>query len=334
VLGVQLIMPAQNLQSQAAFFSDEREQFFGNSLHFEMLGDRLTLPVISFALGGRINRQLSWGVGASMGMATSVTSPVFVPDAGDYSIVYLDNNLSVTSKLSPHLGVIYRPVPQVTVSVTVHAPFKVEVQGKNRIRVSDTDPVDQVFTFVNGYEPLTATVGGEWKLADDGQGLGIVGTFGWRQWSTYEDRHGEKPLDAWNDTFTAALGARWVADALTLHLDGQYTPSPVPAQDGRTNYVDNDRAGLAAGASLDTSFMGRRLRASLALQGQRLLAHHEQKRADAAHPIFDEFPDDSVNTALDPLPEAVGFQTNNPGYPGYASSGWLFGAGVSLETWF
>jgi hypothetical protein len=230
--------------------------------------------------------------------------------------------------------VVYRPAPNVTVAATVHAPFKVVVEGKNRIRVSDTDPVDQKFTFVNGYEPLTAALAAAWSLAEDGQGLGLVGTVGWKQWSSYQDRHGETPLDEWNDTFTAALGARWVADDLTIHLDGQYIPSPVPAQDGRTNYVDNDRVGAAAGATLDTELMGRRLRASLALQGQRLLARHVYKRADAAHPVYDEFPDDSVNTALQPLPEAVGFQTNNPGYPGYASSGWLFGAGVSLETWF
>jgi long-chain fatty acid transport protein len=108
----------------------------------------------------------------------------------------------------------------------------------------------------------------------------------------------------------------------------------VPAQDGRTNYVDYDRVGAAGGVTLDTSFMGKRLRASLALTGQRLLARHVEKSATAAHPVYDEFPDDSVNTSLQPLPEAVGFQTNNPGYPGYASSGWLFGAGLSLETWF
>ncbi len=334
VLGMQFLLPAGKIQSQSTYYSDEREQYFGNSLHFEMLGDRMTLSTITFAVGGRLTPQLSFGVGASMGIATSVTTPVFVPDGGDYSFVFLDNDLSVSSKLSPHAGLIYRPLTNLTLAATVHAPSKVEVIGKNRIHVADTDPVDQTFTFVSGYEPLTVGAGAEWMLRDDGQGLGFVASGTWRHWATYEDRHGEKPLDEWKDTFSAALGARWVSDAFTVHLDGQYTPSPVPAQEGQTNYVDNDRVGAAAGISSDATFLGKRLRASLSLQGQRLLARTTSKSADAAHPVYDEFPDDAVNTQLQPLPEAQGFQSNNPGYPGYSSSGWLFGAGVSLETWF
>ena len=334
VLGLDLLLPAGKIQEQSAFYSDEREQYFGNSLHFEMLGDRLTLSTIGFGVGSQLTSQLSLGVGFSMAIATSVTSPVYVPDAADYSVVLLDNSLSVSSKLAPHFGVTYAPLANLSLSATLHTPFEVKVSGKNVIRVANQEPVDQVFTFVNGYEPLGVAAGAAWSLREDGRGLGVVGSASWRQWSEYTDRHGERPLDAWKDTFGAALGARWVTAEYTVHLDGQYTPSPVPEQDGRTSYVDNDRLGAATGFTLDATLGGRRYRGSLTLNAQRLLERSVTKHADAAHPVHDEFPDDSVDTSLQPLPKAQGFQSNNPGFPGYTSSGWLFGAGLSIETWF
>jgi long-chain fatty acid transport protein len=332
--GMQVLLPAGDFQRQAAFFSDEREQYFSNSLHFEMLGDRLTLSTIVLGLGSRLTDELSIGVGFSMGIATSVTSPVYVPDAADYSVVFLDNDLSVSSKLAPHGGIVYRPIPNLSLSATMHAPFRVEVKGKNVVRVGNQEPVDQVFSFVNGDEPFGAALAAAYALSEDGSGLGFVATGTWRKWSDYEDRHGEAPLAGWKDTFSVAAGARYGLPGYTIYLDGVWVPSPVPDQDGRENYVDNDRVGGAAGMTADVTIFGRRYRGSVNLDVQRLLARSVAKRADAEFPVTDEFPDNSVNTSLQPLPESQGFQSNNPGYPGYSSAGWLVGAGLSLETWF
>jgi long-chain fatty acid transport protein len=326
--GVLVLVPAVHMQSQSAFYNDEREQFFGNSLHFELLGDRLTLPTISFGLAAQVLPKLSIGFGFSLAIATDVTTPVYVADAADYSVVQLDNDLSVSSNLAEHGGLVYKPIPNLALALTVHQPFKVKVTGKNVIRVADSEPVDQLFTFVNGYEPAALALGAAWTVVDR---LELVGTLTYRDWDGYEDRHGETTKDPWKKQLTTALGARWNADCYTLHLDGQYVPSPVPTQDGRSNYVDNSRLGLATGVTID---FGARTHASLALQAQRLLARHVYKSPEATDPVFDEYPDDAVNTQLQPMAEAQGFQTNNPGYPGYASSGWLFGAGISLETWF
>jgi hypothetical protein len=48
--------------------------------------------------------------------------------------------------------------------------------------------------------------------------------------------------------------------------------------------------------------------------------------------VIDEFPDSAVDVRRqEPVSQALGLQTNNPGWPGYQSSGWLWGAGFSLE---
>jgi hypothetical protein len=46
--------------------------------------------------------------------------------------------------------------------------------------------------------------------------------------------------------------------------------------------------------------------------------------------VRDEVPDDAV--VIDqPLAGRSGLQTNNPGFPGYGSSGWVHGGGVYLS---
>ncbi len=46
--------------------------------------------------------------------------------------------------------------------------------------------------------------------------------------------------------------------------------------------------------------------------------------------VIDEVPDDSIDALGQPVAGAAGLQTNNPGFPGFASDGWVFGAGVHL----
>jgi hypothetical protein len=48
----------------------------------------------------------------------------------------------------------------------------------------------------------------------------------------------------------------------------------------------------------------------------------------------DEFPSSIDGRTGVPIPQSAGLQTNNPGYPGFSSEGWLFGAGVSITARF
>ena len=82
---------------------------------------------------------------------------------------------------------------------------------------------------------------------------------------------------------------------------------------------------------LPVSVFGAKLDATARAFGQLLLAREEVKRADASHPVLDEVPDGATDVVTDePIAGATGLQTNNPGYPGYKSSGWVVGGGVSV----
>jgi hypothetical protein len=261
-----------------------------------------------------------------------VTTPVFVPDAADYGQVFLDSDLSVSAELAPHVGVTYAPLPGLRLAATLHTPSKVEVQGKNLVRVSTMEIEVQEFTFASGAEPLTVALAGAWA----GDALDLSASVAWRRWSGYEDRHGEEPRDTWDDTFSVALGGGYRFEALQLFASGTFVPSPVPAQTGRSNYVDSTRLGLAGGVAFATTLWGHEVRGSLSLQGHHLLERSVDKDLGAPNPVVDEFPDHAVDPAdtSTPIAGSAGLQTNNPGYPGYTSRGWIFGGGLTLETPF
>ncbi len=336
VFGLFAVIPTDHVQGLQTFFSDEREQYFSNSLHFELLSDRLELMTLAFALGSRINESLSVGLGFSTGLETQANTPIFVPDGSDLGNVVLDSDMSVDFNLAPHFGVVATPWRAAKLSATLHTPSRVAISGRNEIQIANGETDLQEFEFVHGYEPLTLALGGAvetWHCAD--RSFEVMSTVSFRTWSSYEDRHGEAPADPWSDTFTAALGGRFVTEEKIYQVEATFVPSPVPAQTGRSNYVDNDRLGLEAGVGGVTTVFGIRVRGNFQLQAHRFFSRSATKSADAAHPVVDEFPDNAVDPTVDStvfLPEAQGLQTNNPGYPGYSSRGWLFGAGVTLSA--
>jgi hypothetical protein len=116
-----------------------------------------------------------------------------------------------------------------------------------------------------------------------------------------------------------------------------YEPSPVPDQTGRTNYVDNDRLGGALGFDYAFQFLSGKLRAGIQMQVHRFLPRRTRKHAaysmGMTRPdlVIDEVPDDAT-AGIDPvtgvprfLDGREGLQTNNPGWPGFFSAGWILG---------
>jgi hypothetical protein len=150
------------------------------------------------------------------------------------------------------------------------------------------------------------------------------------RWSQYTDRHGERPLDRWNDTVSVAVGGGFLWRDRHVTADFGYVPSPVPDQTGQTNYVDNSRLVASAGIEGPVKFFGRDLEAGITLFGAYLLPREVTKDPNAAHPVLDEFPDAATTGGL-PEPTAAGLQTNNPGYPGWKSTGFMIGAGVTFR---
>src|SRR5258708_1310489 len=69
------IIPDGNFTNLDAFYADEREQYFSNSLHPELYGDRLTPVSIAFGLGWKVTDDLSIGLGGSLRLQAGETAP-------------------------------------------------------------------------------------------------------------------------------------------------------------------------------------------------------------------------------------------------------------------
>ena len=70
-------------------------------------------------------------------------------------------------------------------------------------------------------------------------------------------------------------------------------------------------------------------------QGHVLRERRQRKlapRAGDTQRVVDEWPDDSIDISTgERIAEASGVQTNNPGYPGFSSRGFLVGGTLSVS---
>ena len=147
------------------------------------------------------------------------------------------------------------------------------------------------------------------------------------------NRQGEVPTlygeeFAWSDTISTSAGLRYRTESTQALLDFTVVPSPVPEQTGQSNYVDNTRVGVAVGAQWNMKFGELTVVPGFQLQGQQLLSRYHEKKDEL---IRDEFPDGSVDELREPIPQSEGLQTNNPGWPGFSSEGWIFAGAISVS---
>ena len=333
--GLFAILPTRGVLSQDGFFADEREQFFSNQLHFEMLGDRNGVTSFALALGGRLWPWISLGVGANLALSTTTRFEVYVPDAADQRTILLNPDMTTSASFAPYLGLALQPSNELTMTATLHASVSSDVSGENLLRFwnytypDDDDFVRQTYLFSQAYQPLRAGIGAAWEHGEEWR-LGAQAVL--RRWSQYRDRHGERPADTFDNTIDLAVGGAIQTRQGLVSLDLGYAPSPVPDQIGRSNYVDNDRLATLAGFEIPLRMFGSETGVGVYLHGELLMRRQVTKRTDAPHPVLDEFPDAATNFATgESLQEAGGIQTNNPGYPGFASSGWLLGAGLAFR---
>jgi hypothetical protein len=174
-------------------------------------------------------------------------------------------------------------------------------------------------------------------LRGAGRTTSIVASFQRLAWSSYVDRQGDSPSSygrdlAWGDTFVWTAGFRHHARRWRGWIDLQYAPTPVPPQIGTSNYVDGDRVGASVGADVEFELGGVKLRPGVSLVGYRLVWRHQAKDDSR---ITDEVPDRSrVASTGELLSGSSGLQTNNPGWPGFGSDGWIYGGSFTLDMPF
>jgi hypothetical protein len=343
--GVYALIPVAGIQTQEPFFNDEREQYFSNSLHFELYGDRLKQFSMAFALGGKVGDFLKLGAGLSVSTYTVTQNRVFVPDGTDPKTQIINSKMKVGSSVSPYFSFVANPFLGFNLTGTFHFPRNTGVvELNNEMQVWNWDYGDDSkkylaasSTMTAGYQPIKLSIGMYYDFVVAGYTISPMAAFEWSRWSTYVNRHGERPLDKWDDVFSGMGGLHVKHRQRKAAIDLAYIPSPVPAQDGRENYVDNDRLGFSVGYTEYFHFESFSIGGGISSSVQWLLKKTETKdkeRSEEDGGLVDEFPDDAVNYAdmAAGFPTAKGLQTNNPGFPGWESSGFVMGIGISVEV--
>jgi len=335
-IGFYSMIPLSSLTTAQAFYPDEREALFSDSLHPELYGDRLTS--ISLVLGAafRIVPQITIGASASLGLVNTATSNTYVRDPTNYSTLLVDNSITTEVNLSPTFGILYKPVSWLRFGASLHGPEKFSVNTTIDATLpsgtTSGGTIDNVFDFM----PWSVNFGVETDVVQRGKyTMSLTGSLKYAFWSDYIDRVGQSPSVygpglAWSDTLSATVGIRHKYGHARGFIDFGYVPSPVPEQIGRSNYVDNDRVMLAAGGDIALQIGPARIRPGAQFFVNRLI-YRANVKDDSM--ITDEVPDGSVfSTSGKAVPGSAGLQTNNPGWPGFSSEGWVWGGGITVEV--
>jgi hypothetical protein len=335
-LGVTAQIPTSSFIAQEPHYVDEREQYFSNSLHFARYSDRLTSPSFAGALGVEPTEWVSIGFGIENFTKAVTVTDIFLPNLINRSQVYINADTRIDISFIPYGSIAFTPLDTWVFSGTFHAPYSTKVDGESRLTVwgpeeSDLSQINQSFDFTYDYLPARFGLGAKKSFVD--LNLDLAAFVRWKQWSQYKNRHRGTESD-WDNTYTASASAKWSGDGQSLGLSMDYEPTPVPEQRGRTNYVDNDRLGGAVGYSHRLELGEVAFDVGLNLQSHILFERSHEKSPSADDPVIDEYP-----TSIDPgtgevIEESRGLQTNNPGFPGFSSSGWIHSGGVHLSKRF
>jgi long-chain fatty acid transport protein len=352
--GFQLLLPVDGLASVRSLYADEREQFFSNTVHFTRFGewDRMLL-----VLAGVAYRPFSWlsaGVAAEGSLSTGANLNIYVPEATvqDYAMV----NATIDAKpvFRAIIGVAARMEDWGSASLVWRDRRFSQVDSTSGLGLwnfhepgNETIPkrVVQHHLLVLDFEPMEVALSAGVRFRN----VSLQAAVTWNRWSDYLDTHHQRPEDAaifdsnqqtdtdviekqfsFQNTFSGSLGATWAyRPGLSLSAGIGYHPTPVPAQVGRTNYLDSDLVDLGIGHRFEFTVGGHTLIGEIGIQLWRMVETTVYK--DPAF-VRDEFPDDAKTLiGQDPMPEAAGLQTNNPGFPGFTFGGFAILTAVSLS---
>ncbi|TVR04825.1 MAG: hypothetical protein EA398_01025 [Deltaproteobacteria bacterium] len=342
--GLLASLPVHNGAPQGGFFPDERERLFTNRLHFELLGDRVRRFDVRGAVGIQLTDRLSLGLGAAWLPRVETRNDVYLQNPTDQENVDLVVQARQASRLGLSVGLLFEPMPGLRLGVSARDALAMRLTGGNVIRIRgfeddpETWPVEQRLDLTPFYSPSSLSTGvsgdlGDWTLSAEAQ---------FERWSSYRDR--QNAQTDFSDRVSGRLGLEFrYSDDTTVRGGLGFVPTPVPAQTGRTNYVDNSRLLTSLGASHGVQIFGNELEVAWFTQIHFLLPRDTDKVVPESirncgpgiTDLCDELPDDLRDPRTGrPIPEAGGLQTGNPGFPGFVSGGWMAAAGLEVSWKF
>lgn len=303
-MGVNALIPAGSFMIMDPYFVNENEQYFSNSLRFQLYGDRLQNGSFSFAGAYYYKKFLSFGVGLTMSIASTADTQIYVDDVVEQKLDKMRPYVVADTNFIPHLAILLKTSKNFFITSTFHFEYKNSIDIKTKTMFFDYENKDgnkfneQSVGFTYYYEPLRASLGFNWKVLPDF--LTIMSSVLYSKWSSYTSRVNK-------------------------------IPTPVPSQTGRTNYVDNSQIGFAFswGKLFVFSFMKFNLSANFQLHY--LIPRSVTKNLNQKYAVVDEFPDSVDSKTGEYIEDSRGFQSNNPGYPGFGSSGLVLAGGLNLS---
>ncbi len=343
-VGFLLSLPVyHSIDSYPSRFADERERLFSNQVSFSLLGGRVEHFVAQVAAAYQLGDWLAVGIGASVAPEAFTRNFIYMNDAARQDEVDLNIGLQTSTRWRLNAGLLVTPNQRFKLGMNYRDEQYMVIRGLNEVQVrglqgSDSYPFEQSLYIITDYSPRQFTYALNYlsQNQDHSLSLDLVYTL----WSDYLDAHGEE-VD-FTDIWSPRLAYEYqMLNGQAARFGIQWSPSPIPEQDGRSNYVDNDRLVLSVGSGHEIEIQGKSLSLSWHIQFHGLVGRSHQKTLKTDYELCqsdtqslcDEVDDNLTDpNTQTPYPEAQGLQTGNPGFPGYSHGGLIIQTGVEV-TW-
>lgn len=339
-------------------FADEREQYFSNSLQFDLMGARTEQATLEFATAYQLLQGLSIGLGASYMPATTLTNDGYLNAVTEPGNLDLNVGMSIPARIRPNFGLSWDEGP-ISAGLAYRSEQYMELAGDTLVQPRGTDPdaggfpAKQKLNIIMNYQAAEVAAGLTGRFGETSVSLDAT----LERWSDYRDNHNNEARVSQNledfdtartidhgfsDTVNLRLGVEHaLGNERFVRLGAGFLPTPVPDQTGRSNFVDNDKVVLSAGVGGLLKYGTNDITINVHTQLLNLLPRETVKKQLDVYPsctsavtdtICDEVSEADVLRVNEPLAFAEGLQTGNPGFPGWSSGGWALSAGLDA-TW-
>jgi len=360
--GSMALIPIGDVANTVTRYSDEREQYYSNQVHFTRFGEWDNM--ISGFLGVSYSpvKYVSLGVSVQVALAMLANINIYIPEATVQDYMLTTSKASIEWAFRPIVGVQVEPIEYLAMGLVFRAEKYIKIDGRgsinmwnyhktfedSSINVTVPNRPASKLSWAVDYEPmeLASSVGFNYE------GFKMQAVLTWERWSQFLDTSAQRPEEAaefralnrndaivngedykWSDTLSVNVGAEYkYLTWATVKAGWGFSPSPVPMQKGRTNYADNDVMMVAVGHIFDFEILKHQFSAELGFQFWYMFDRVVYKDPGQ---VRDEFADGSVSLfGGEVMNESYGLQTNNPGFPSYKQGGWMVVSGGSLNYHF
>lgn len=357
-VGVIAALPVVSTVDAKTTFADEREQYFSNTLQWDLMGVRTEQATLELAAAYQVLPSLSVGVGASYMPATTLNNEGYLNAVDSPGELDLNVGMSIPSRIRPNFGLSWDD-GTFSGGFAYRSEQYMELAGDTLVQARGTDPQSDGYPFVQrmnvvlNYQPSEVSMGFAGRFG--ATGLSLDATL--EQWSGYRDNHNNEARVAkvenlktvptvdhgFADTLNVRLGLEHaLGNERFVRLGAGFLPTPVPDQTGRSNFVDNDKVVLSAGVGGLLKYGNNDITINLHTQLLNLLPRETVKKQLDRFPactssLTDTICDELTEADIDPGTQqpwegSEGLQTGNPGFPGWSSGGWALSAGLDA-TW-